>query len=165
MKPRTENRRTESNSFRSIISSSFKCYYQSKRTNPPYNSDNLSSTITQLKRRHDSLTSTIQYRLNQQTRLRPLTMQSFLTTYVAKGTRTYTLQPSKWVRNILYEAEKLKRSTYSFSSHSDYTRSSHENWTEKGLWRLQSRSSPALPTFFPSSSFISSQNALYNCFL
>jgi len=52
---------------------------------PTYNSDNLSPTITQLKRRHDSLMSTIQYWLNQGPRVRPLTMQSFLTTYSAKG--------------------------------------------------------------------------------
>jgi hypothetical protein len=51
---------------------------------PTYNSDNPSSTITQFKRRDDSLMSTIQYWLNQGPRLRPLTTQSFLTTYVAK---------------------------------------------------------------------------------
>ena len=52
---------------------------------PTYNSDNLSSTITQLKRRHDTLMSNIQYWLNQGPRLRSLPMQSFLTKYVAKG--------------------------------------------------------------------------------
>lgn len=84
IKPRKGNRPTESENFRSLIPSSFKCYFQSKRTNPPITLITC-STITQLKPRHDSLMSTIQYWLNQGPRPSPLTMQSFLTTYVVKG--------------------------------------------------------------------------------
>jgi hypothetical protein len=112
--------------------------FQLRRHQPSCNFNKLSSSLTQAKHRHDSVTSTIQYWLNQQRR--PLTMHSFLKTYFAKGkshvhTLQYTLQPSKRVRNsTVYGAAKNTRYTHSFSSHSNSLRSNHRMQMETEKW-------------------------------
>jgi hypothetical protein len=110
---------------------------------PTYNSDNLSSTITQLKRRHDSY---VDYSILAQPRVSTEAPDRAVVSNNVRCQREVARTPCSQANEPVTDCIRgWKINT--FYTQLQLTFRLYEIWTEKGLWRLQSQSSPALPTW------------------